>query len=127
MSSKQVKIPLVYVAGPYRAPTTEGVVRNIGRARQAGMDLVTVAGVYPVIPHCNTAAFDGLADDQFFLDATLELLRRCDGVLLLDNWATSAGARGEKAEAERLGIPVFHCVEEVRGWNILFFERKVTP
>lgn len=118
MSTKQSNIPLVYVAGPYRAPTMGHILRNIERARQAGMKLVKVAGVYPVIPHCNTAAFDGLADDQFFLDATLKLLRRCDGVLLLDTWESSAGARGEKAEAERLGIPVFHCVEEVRGWMI---------
>jgi hypothetical protein len=50
---------------------------------------------------------DGVATDEVFLEGTMELLRRCDAVVLVPNWRDSAGAQAEVAEAERLGLPVF--------------------
>jgi hypothetical protein len=41
------------------------------------------------------------------LAGTLELMRRCDAVILVHNWRDSAGSRAEVDEAKRLGIPVF--------------------
>lgn len=94
---------LVYIAGPYRAPTREGIESNIQRAREAA-EAVCRLGAYPVTPHLNTAHFDGVAGDQFFLDGTMELMRQCDFVLLVDGWEKSAGAVAEFDEAQRLGI-----------------------
>lgn len=99
--------PLVYVAGPYRAPTAWGIECNIVAARQLGAR-VAALGAYPVIPHSNTAHFDGLGPDELWLAGTLELMRRCDAVALLDTWQSSSGARAEHAEAERLGLPRFN-------------------
>jgi len=100
---------LVYCAGPYRAKTGWEIDQNISRARQWGA-LVAAAGAYPVIPHSNTAHFDGIAEDKFWLDSTLELMRRCDAVLMMDGWTESSGSRAEKALAEKLKMPVLDPV-----------------
>lgn len=115
MSRKPVLI--VYVAGPYRTnsefgSTAFGREKNIAAAREVGARLAR-AGHLPVIPHANTAQFDGLNTDEFFLEATLELMVRCDAVFLMPNWESSAGARAEKAEAEALGLPVFTTIAEL--------------
>jgi hypothetical protein len=43
-----------YIAGPFSSKTREGVEANILKATLAGID-VTKLGVFPVIPHANTA------------------------------------------------------------------------
>jgi nucleoside 2-deoxyribosyltransferase len=106
---------LVYVAGPYRAPTGWGIEGNIQRARELGA-MVAQAGAYPVIPHSNTSHMDGLAPDALWLDGTLELMRRCDAVIFTLDWERSTGARAERAEAERLGLSCFENIFELRGW-----------
>jgi hypothetical protein len=106
---------LVYVAGRYRAPTTWERDCNIQAARRVGAEVARLGG-YPVIPHSNTSHFDGLCDDKFWLDGTLELLRRCDAVILARGWEQSSGTRAEKAEAEMLGIPVFDNLPDLEWW-----------
>ena len=86
---------LVYIAGPYRAATPWQVEQNIR------------AGMFAVCPHANSRHMEGVADDAHFLVGTLELMRRCDAVILTRNWRTSSGALAEVAEATRIGIPVF--------------------
>jgi hypothetical protein len=70
----------------------------------------------PLIPHANTAHLDGLQADQFWLDGTLELARRCDGLILTPDWANSAGARGERMAMLESGKPVFHTVADLAAW-----------
>ena len=41
---------LIYVAGPYRAPTAWGIEQNIHAARAMGVQIAK-HGAYPVIPH----------------------------------------------------------------------------
>lgn len=99
---------LAYVAGPYRDRRgTYYVDQNIWAARQLAAGL-WARGFAVICPHMNTAHFDGLADDQAFLDGTLEMLRRCDLVVITSTWHISAGTRAEIREALRLGIPVYH-------------------
>lgn len=96
-----------YIAGPFRAPTDEGVRENIRAAERVGLVVAKVGG-NPLIPHANTGSFHGVAGipEQFWLDATMELMRRCDVVILTPDWQKSSGARAERAEAEKLSIPV---------------------
>lgn len=110
-------VRLVYIAGPYRAPSAWAIERNVRAAEAVGYD-VAAAGGYPIIPHCNTRGwFEGARPDgEFWMAATLELMRRCHAVLLMNTWEQSSGARAECAEAFRLGIPVFTSVKELRGW-----------
>jgi hypothetical protein len=98
---------LVYIAGPYRAPTTWGIAQNIHAAREAGA-LVASLGAYPVIPHSNTAHMDGIASDDLWLSGTLELMRRCDAVVMVGRWLASFGAVAEHNEAKTRGLPVFN-------------------
>jgi nucleoside 2-deoxyribosyltransferase len=106
---------LVYIAGPYRGSSFLKQEQNIAAARAFGAQ-VPALGAMPVIPHTNTAHFDELAPAQFWLDGTLEMMRRCDAVLAMPNWRQSEGARGEIAEAERIGIPVFFDLEVLGVW-----------
>lgn len=97
---------VIYIAGKYRGPTAWAIEQNIRAAEEVAARVVQL-GMMPLCPHSNTRHMDGLAHDEFFLAGTLELMRRCDAVLLVPNWRDSAGARAEVAEADRLGIPVF--------------------
>jgi nucleoside 2-deoxyribosyltransferase len=110
-----MKIPVVYVAGPYRAPTRAGVELNIHAARKLGA-IAAEKGCAPLIPHSNTSHFDEYlpaAGDKFWLDATLELLRRCDAVVLCPGWARSNGTLAEISEARRLKLPIFETDSEL--------------
>jgi hypothetical protein len=117
---------IIYIAGPFRAATHWQIKRNILRAEELGI-LVAEAGAMPFIPHANTGSFHGLLSEDFWLDGTLELLRRCDGVALVRGWELSMGATAERQEAQRLDMPVFDAghdclpvdgllVETIRGW-----------
>lgn len=101
---------IVYVAGPFRAPTAWRIEQNIRRAEELGLEVARL-GAMPVIPHTNTRFFQGEGPDdgadQFWLDGTLELLRRSDAVILVAGWESSSGTCAEVAEARRIGIPVF--------------------
>lgn len=105
----------VYVAGPYRAPTREGIQLNIQSATQVGR-LACLKGWSPVVPHANTALLDTITPelgDQFWIDATMELMRRCDAVVLCPGWQRSEGVKGELEEADKLGIPIFRSEHDL--------------
>lgn len=106
---------IVYVAGPFRGPSNWAVQNNVRNAEALSL-LVAEAGAMPLCPHKNTQHFDGLLTAQFWIDGTLELLRRCDAMVLVPNWQSSSGTRGEVAEATRLGLPVFHDVDALKAW-----------
>lgn len=97
---------VVYVAGKYRGPNAWAVEGNIRHASQFAAQVWSF-GIAALCPHTNSAHMEGIADDAMFLAGTLEMMRRCDAVLLIPGWQDSAGARAEAAEADRLGIPVF--------------------
>lgn len=105
---------LVYVSGRFTATDRAGVQRNIAEAVAVGLDVARV-GAMPVIPHANTAHpnFESLQPYTFWIEGTLELLRRCDGIIMVPGWEASKGACGELAEAQRLGLAVFMRVEEL--------------
>jgi hypothetical protein len=106
---------VVYIAGPFRAADAWAVENNIRRAEVLGFQVATL-GAMPLIPHTNTRFFDGTLTGQFWLDGTMELLRRCDAVLTTDDWERSVGARGEVAEAARRHLPVFHTPSDLSDW-----------
>jgi nucleoside 2-deoxyribosyltransferase len=118
----QSKNKVVYVAGPYRAPTKSEVLDNIGKACALAGEVVRL-GAVPIVPHANGYEVDAAmrdngepAGDAYRLEAGLELLRRCDAVLLVEGWEYSSGTKAEIAEANRLDKPVFATVEQLRVW-----------
>jgi nucleoside 2-deoxyribosyltransferase len=105
----------IYVAGPFKADTDEGVEFNIARAEALGKE-VGKLGASPVIPHANTRSFHKEFPEEFMLEATLELMRRCDAVVLTEGWQESSGTRDEICEANWLGIPVFYTLFGLKSW-----------
>lgn len=98
---------LIYIAGPYRAPDAWRINRNVHRA-ECVATLVWEAGHYALCPHANTRHGSGNVTDDQYLAGTMEMMRRCDAVLVLQNSTDSAGTRDEIIEAQALGIPVQH-------------------
>jgi nucleoside 2-deoxyribosyltransferase len=110
-----MKLPVIYVAGPYRSQTREGVEMNIQAARHVAA-LCCRKGWSVICPHSNTSHLDAVVnnvDDQFWLDTTMELLRRCDAVVLVPGWQYSSGTLAEIAEAERLELSVYYSENEL--------------
>lgn len=97
---------LIYIAGPYRATNAWEIEQNIRRAEELALR-VWEAGYPCICPHTNTRFYQGALPDSDWLEGDLEILKRCDAVLLTPDWAASFGARNEVAAAKRLGLPVF--------------------
>ena len=101
---------LCYIAGPYRAATESGVKENIDAAWYMASMVVKHAGKhgwFPVTPHLNSQFMGGLADDDYWIEGDLQILKHCNAVLLLPNWDTSRGTLREKEFAKARGIPIF--------------------
>lgn len=100
---------VAYVAGPYRSPEggEQGVIANINRAQKVAVSLWKM-GFATLTPHLNSALLDGIISDEEWLKRYLELMCRCDLVVMVGEWRSSSGASAEYEEAKRIGIPVYH-------------------
>lgn len=98
-----------YVAGKYRASSIWGIEKNIQAARSVAEELWRL-GYVVLCPHTNTAHFDGKVPNDEFLRGYLELLRRCDFVVLVPGWSRSRGARIERFTAKVCGIPCYEWI-----------------
>lgn len=98
-----MKLPHVYIAGPYTRPDP---IINTRRAVKAGMRLYKANLAYPVIPHLTmlTHLLDP-QDVEFWYEFDLHALARCDAVLRLRGEST--GADREVRFALEHGISVF--------------------
>lgn len=103
---------VIYIAGPYRAATQWGVEQNI-RTAEAAMLQVATMGLVPLCPHTMTRYMDGTLTDDYWLMATMEMMRRCDGVLLCGDWEQSSGTLGECREAHFCEIPIYDSIAEL--------------
>lgn len=105
---------LIYIAGPYRATDESTVADNIAVARKAAI-AVWEMGHVAICPHLNTANFedDCNVDIETYLDGDLEILRRCDAILMLRWYTLSEGAMGEMRFAQERGIPVYTSLDEL--------------
>lgn len=106
---------VIYVAGPFRAPTPEGIEANIRNAEELGKRVAKL-GVSTIIPHANTRNFHGEFDEDFMLESTLALAMLCDAMILVPKWELSQGTRGEIRAAINMGIPVFVELSGLESW-----------
>lgn len=109
---------VIFICGPFRAATPWLVEQNVRRAEELALE-VWRAGFAALCPHTNTRHFNGAADDAVWLAGAIELMRRCDAVLVVDSPATalSEGTATEIHEAWRSGLPVFYSLDELRKWS----------
>ena len=121
---------IAYIAGPYRGKTAWEVAQNIRRAEIVGLE-VARAGVMPLIPHANTAHFDGELIGSFWIAGTLELMRRCDMMIVLPRSESSVGTQAEIAvwRSEMCDQPVYLMSDDadefkVMNWLHVFVSRN---
>lgn len=124
---KPSSIKLIYIAGPYTAPSLHELRTNINQAWECAIPVARHGGM-PVIPHMNSAYFDDLQPPAFWYAATMRLLETCDAILLMPGWEMNKGAIKERERAIELGLRVFYFIEPLhmqetreiiagRGWN----------
>lgn len=104
---------VIYVAGPFRGPNAWEIEQNIRRAEALSLEVWRM-GAAALCPHTNTRFFQGAADDSVWLDGDLELLARCDAILMTPDWTRSSGARAEHDFAKERQIPVIYSLGELR-------------
>lgn len=113
---------LIYIAGKYTGKTYSEIDNNIKKAEAKAVELIAkkgLSGYYPVTPHLNTRHFEiyetCLSDIgyNYWITGTAEMLMRCDGILMLENWENSSGGRMEHQIARENNIPIFYSVDEV--------------
>lgn len=112
-----MRLPLIYIAGPFRGPTPWDVKQHVMAAETVGLEVARMGG-YPVIPHCMTQSFDKQLTDEFWLEGTRALLLACDACVLMPTWQTSIGAKAEREAAERAGMSIFYWAD--RGDQLTF-------
>lgn len=100
---------LVYIAGPFN-----GDVEHNCRKAEALACEVALLNAHPVVPHSLGRVLFGVQSEEYTYAGTLELMRRCDILLLVPGWENSKGARSEVDEARKLDKPVCHTIAELR-------------
>ena len=99
---------MIYIAGKYRAENEYGIWVNVRTAQLATFKILEeMDGWAPICPHANTHGAGGIRDDEYILECCLEIMSRCDAVLLLPGWEESEGSVAEVHAAAELMIPCF--------------------
>jgi len=115
---------VAYIAGPYRSKDgPNGILNNIYRARQIALKYWKL-GYAVICPHMNTAFMDGAEADQIWLDGDLEILRRCDVVVMTPGWRESQGAVREFFEAKIWGIKIIYEDEKEEDTNYSYTSNR---
>lgn len=114
-SAKAVRMKLIYIAGPFRAKTPWLIEQNIRKAEELALKVWEIGGA-ALCPHAASRFYQHSCPDPVFLEGTLEMMRRCDAVIVTNGWSQSEGTKLEIQEAGTLGIPVFYDLDSLRTW-----------
>jgi hypothetical protein len=105
-------MPILYIAGPYSAPTKQQRDANIAAAREAALQAWD-AGWAAICPHLNTARFDDYLDlpNERYIAGDLEIIHRLDpargdALYMLPGWQESNGAQLEFRRAFVRRLPI---------------------
>lgn len=105
----------LHIAGPFRGKNNWEQEQNIRRAETLALG-VWLLGAACVCPHTNTRFYQGAAPDHVWLDGDLEILKRCDAILMTKDWPRSQGATAELAFAREHGLEVFESLGGLEQW-----------
>jgi hypothetical protein len=101
---------LIYVSGRYTADDWEERQANIAAARKVAGELWK-AGHTALCPHLNSANFeDDFPEIQYeqYIESDLQMVARCDALMMVEGWERSKGANIERNYALSLGIPIYY-------------------
>lgn len=105
---------VVYVAGPIRAENSWLRELNIRKAEMLALD-AWKAGAAVICPHAMGRFY---TDDDYpmWIAGDLEIISRCDALLMVNGWDQSLGAKAERAEAMLLGKKICYSLDELIEW-----------
>jgi len=105
---------IVYISGPYTAPTYEMIKANIDEARYCAIRIMKL-GHTVICPHTMTAFWDKYSKLTYkdFIKMDLKLVAISDAVFMLPGWRNSDGAIQEHAEAVRLGKLIYYTFGDI--------------
>lgn len=112
---KEMKPLLIYVAGPYTAPTEVRRLSNVTAAIDAGIGIIE-RGHVPIVPHLNhyidrQAKSSGLYVSWIgWVGMGMHVIDVCDALLYL---APSRGADIELAHAKSELVPIYTSVKDI--------------
>lgn len=98
---------LIYVAGPIRPKDGQTLEGNMIQAKDIAYDLWG-KGFAVICPHANTDLTVEVDWEMPWLSGDLEMVARCDAVVVCPGWETSDGTKKEIEFAEQRGIPVHY-------------------
>ena len=104
---------VLYIAGPYdHQDPIHGIQENIINASRVALEYWR-QGWAVICPHMNTAGFHHVKDipPETWIQGDLEILARCDAILMIPGWTKSSGAKAERDYALEHGIEVLYYPE----------------
>jgi hypothetical protein len=112
---------IIYLSGCYSGNIDE----NILAARKIAIELWE-RGYTVLTPHLNTIHFEKDCKCKYedYIKGDLELLARCDVLVLMPNWIDSNGAKEEKEYARSLGMPIYYYPELPLGNQLMTSEQE---
>ncbi|KKL22090.1 hypothetical protein LCGC14_2438970, partial [marine sediment metagenome] len=109
---------IIYVAGKYNAPTDGERLRNTNKAIDVGIEIDKL-GHYPQIPHLThwiekRMDYNGepSRSNSYWYEFDNKIIPVCDAFLKICKDGESKGADLEEALAIKLGLKIFHSLEE---------------
>ena len=98
---------IAYIAGKYRAPTEWDVVQNIRVAEAVALKYWGL-GYAVICPHKNGALLSGALSDTELISGHIELMKRCDVVVMIPGWTDSKGAVEEHRIAQEKELEIIY-------------------
>jgi hypothetical protein len=126
MLGRMTKPLMILIAGPFRSGTgddPELLARNLARLEEAAWPIfrsghVPMIGEWVALPVLRGAGGKAVADPiakEIMYPTAERLLQHCDAVLRLPGEST--GADQDVAIALSRGLPVYHRVEDIPGYQ----------
>lgn len=114
---------VAYIAGKYTDNSSYAIRNNIRRAEKVN-EWAWKYGYVAICPHTNTQFLDGLCDYEVWATGYLNILERCDFVILVPGWEDSKGTKEEIKFAQMCNIPIYIWCDDENGnvWLEEYYE-----
>ena len=110
------KMKFIYISGPISASARYIEYENCLHARQWAQ-MVMQCGAAVHCPHlCYLAGLIDILDWETFIAMDIEIIKRCDAILMIGAWQGSSGCIEEYNAAQEAGILIFTTISQVRDF-----------
>ena len=113
---------VLYVGGPLTTGCFDKGIfnlwtweQNVRRAEALALKIAEL-GIATICPHTMARFWFGHVAEDVAIEMDNALLKRCDGLALVEGWQYSKGTKGEIALAHAHHMPVFETLDEIVHW-----------